>query len=260
MMQFDIAGLIPMLTDVANGLPPEIGQNLLEGMNMMTPMFGPILAQLGPEIYVVTSYQRPFSADSQRMLVGIGAKDTAVLSGALTQVLSMMSMQARDFQGSQIWQAPANAPGMMGGMMGEMALGVGAGHMFVGDVTSVENALRQAGAADAPSFADDERFAKASSVIRNTGLSFSYTDISTMIEYSNWVRDNLDTVIDQQLADVPPGQQEFVREMLEGQFSFYESLPDFGIIARHLGDTITETHFTDGGIVMRQVTLRPADN
>jgi len=137
-------------------MPPEVASQA--GMlGMVEPMVGPLLAQLGPQLYIATTYERPFSATSQKMLVALKVKDEVALSGFLAQQAAAVGLQGREFQGSQIWTMPEGGNPMMPIPM-EGSLGLGYGHLFIGATPQVEGALRQAAAPGGATLASDERF------------------------------------------------------------------------------------------------------
>ncbi|MEO1129404.1 MAG: hypothetical protein AAFX05_06810 [Planctomycetota bacterium] len=263
MFQFDIAGLLPLLQNIANTLPPEMGQQMLMSLTMAQQMAQPILSNLGPEMYTVSSYAQPLNAESQRMLFAIKAKDTNALSNALGANLGMFGLRNREFQGGQIWQAPEGGGGPMAALS-QIAIGVGAGFFMVGDTLSVESAMRQAAMGDAASLGNEARFVKAARAIRKSGLAFSYSNTRREVEYYNWLRNNVDTVVDAQMdamfgADLPADERAMIADEMRTQWEWLSELPDLGVISRHIGDTIGEFHLTDDGIIGRTFMLRPAE-
>lgn len=257
-LQFDIARLLPTVTQALNTLPPEIGGELIGGIQMAQGFVGPILSQLGPEIVISQSITRPFAADSQKILTAIRVKDAQALTNAITNLQGMFGLESRDFQGNTIWAPPQ---GMM--PAGDFAIGLGFGFLFIGAGPEIENAMRAAGAGGAASLKDDARFKNAMNAIGGRGLSFSYTNMAESLDYFQWMASNYKQVMREQLREQFGDfmTDEEIEQMMEfnpaGQI--YENLPDLRILRRHLGDMVGDFRITDDGIRARSMLLRPAD-
>ncbi len=265
MMQFELAQLVPTLQKIAQALPAQDAQSMSMGLGFITGFIGPVLDQLGPEIHWAQSYARPFSVDSQKTLVAIGAKDTDALAQAMAMSGANLGMTSRDFQGSQIWSMEGGGGGMGAMLPGaaDIAIGVGAGHMFFGPTDGVENALRQAGAPQvAPSLAGDKRFQRALRVAGTKGFSFSYMNLPKTLDYMKWYLDNFDKIMQAQMEEMlgdvdDPELRAMMEENQMEKPEWMENLPDLSIIARHMGDSVTEFHRTEDGMRGRTIWLRP---
>ncbi|GAB4550138.1 MAG: hypothetical protein Tsb0013_11740 [Phycisphaerales bacterium] len=252
LFQFDIAGLLPALNQALNNMPPEIAGQGQFFLQMAMGQIGPVLDQLGPEIYVTQTYRRPFSTTSQENLIAIASKNDDQLNGVLAALAPQMGLEGRDFQGNQIWSAGA---GFGGGMMpmpeGGFSLGVGFGHMFMGPDSAVEGAMRQAAEGDS-GFADNASFKRAMGTISNNGLAFAYQNLEETLAYQSWMFENMDEIMAEQMQGMggmgmPVGPNPL------------ENLPDLGKMAQYFGDSIMEYQLVDGGIKGTYVFLRPAE-
>ncbi len=258
MLQVDLANLFPTLQQIVNGLPAELAQQAQFMLPMAQQQLGPILSNLGPEIYITQEYMRPYSVDSQQQLVAIAAKDTEALTNALTGLAPMLGLEGRDFQGNQIWSMGDMGGGMMG--VPAVALGVGFGHFFVGPEASVETAMRQ-GAAGPSELAANDRFEEAMSTVAGNGLAFGYTNIQETAAYMSWTRNNMDQIVDAQIEQMfgEIDDEAFKAEMRESmmeQMAVMENIPDFGKWADELGDTAMIYELVDGGIKATIVNTR----
>lgn len=262
LMQFDLSRLIPTLQEVSRALPAQESQQLGMVLGMAGGFIGPVLDTLGSEIYWAQTYARPFSAESQRTVVAIRAKDQAALSQAMAGTAAQLGMTSRDFQGSQIWSMGAG--GGMGGMLpiGEGSIGIGGGHMFIGAEGDVENAMRQAGQQGELSLAKDERFQRALGATKGKGFSFSYMNLPRTLDFMKWYMDNYEAIakkqLDEMLGDVDdPELRAWYEENQPEKPEWMGTLPDLSIIAKHVGDSVTEFHRADDGMRGRTVWMRP---
>lgn len=259
MFQVRLGDLMNVLQGIVAELPAEQAMQAGAVLPMIQGQLGPILSNLGSEIYVAQSYSRPFGADSKQTTTAIGVRDADMLSQAITQAGSMIGLASRDFQGNQVWSMPQGG-GMMPGM--DLAFGVGFGHMFIGTTESVENALRLGGAGDELSLSKDARFKRAMRVAKPKGSMFSYMNLPRTLEYSQWYFDNFEKIqaemMEQMMGDVDDPQ---LREMMAANQpekpAWMEGMPDLSVIAKHVGDSVTEFHRTDDGMRGRTVWMRP---
>ena len=253
MFQADIAGLFPALTQAINNMPADLAAELGMFLPLIQAQAGPIFAQLGPEIYTTQTYRRPYSLESAENLFAIAAKDDDALVGLLAGMAPAMGLEGRDFQGNQIWSAgPAFGGGMLPVPEGGFAMGVGFGHLFLGTDAAVEGAMRQAGGGD-NAFEKNAGFANAMNAIGNNGLAFGYQNLEETLGYQSWMIENMDEIMEQQMGGMggmgmmPMGPNPF------------DMLPDVGMMAEYIGDSVMEFQLVDGGIKGTFVLLRPAE-
>lgn len=260
LFQFRAADLLSTLTECAKQLPPEFGDQAVQGIQQAQLMAGPILSNLGPEIWVLTGITRPFNAESSQMLWAIQAKDAGSFNQALQNVAPMVGLQSRDFQGNQVWSMGRGVP-IPG--LGSLAIGVGFGHVFIGQSQVVENALRQAGNPGAAALDKEERFRKSLAGLKGSGLAFGWTDMGRAIEWTSWMLRNPDKMMESQLSGMfgnDPDAEQYKKEMIENarrnQPEWMKEIP-LDVLARELGDSVFEAHSTPEGISGRMIWLRP---
>lgn len=260
--QFRFADLIPTIREIANGMPEEEGQQMLQGVEMAAGFVGPLLAQMDPQVILAQGYERPFSPESQTMLVSMKAKDQAALSDAVTNLVNtgMVPLQSRDFLGNTIWEMDPS----MAGMGPEISIGIGGGHIFFGKTGEIENALRNAGA-DNASLADEEAFQHAAKSVGTDAMGFTYTDMRTTIEYLDWTMRNYEAIVRAQFSG-PEWQEdedmkEFAEEMIASQLEempgWMQDAPPLDVVIRNIGDMAGQMRSTPDGFVMKSVVLRP---
>ncbi|HVZ94254.1 MAG TPA: hypothetical protein VG797_07065 [Phycisphaerales bacterium] len=266
MVQIDLPGVVALLNKAMTAMQQVEGGGEAAGMmGGMVGMVTPILNNLGPQIYIVSSYERPLSAESSKMLCAIKTKDAKALSDAITSIAGMWGFTSHDFQGNQVWSAE-------GGFFPDVAVGIGGGYAFIGATTQVENALRQGTAGDQGAtnrLATQDRFKKAMSRVGNSGIGFAYADMRQAIEYYEWVVRNIDKVMEAQIDATfsrmgdpeDPQFKEYRKKALEQAkeniWPPLRTLPSLDVVLNHLGDNVTEMKSTPEGYEIRSLWLRP---
>lgn len=263
--QFRFADLIPTLREIANTLPADMQEQVLQGLGMAEGFIGPMLAQMESRIIVAQSYQRPFSPESQSILVGMKAKDQAKFNDAVLNLVNsgMMPLQSRDFLGNTIWEMD---PAMSGMGAPPIAIGVGGGHVFFGKPTEIENALRASDAGNA-SLAEEDDFQTAAKTVGTNAMGFTYTDMRTTTEYLDWTIRNYEQVVRAQFSDPEwqedPEMKEFAEEMIQAQLeempAWMKDAPPLDVVIRNVGDMAGQMKSTPDGFVMKSVVLRPSN-
>lgn len=84
LLQFKFAEVLNVLMEAARSLPPEIGDEYVQNLQPAQMMAGPILSNLGPQVWFVQSYAKPIDAKSSKMLAAIACKDAAQFNQAST--------------------------------------------------------------------------------------------------------------------------------------------------------------------------------
>jgi len=269
MLQADIANLIPTIQNILRSLPAQFQQQAMGPLMMAQGMASPILNNLGPQIYIVQTIERPFAVDSQKAVVAIKSQNAGAVRDAIASLVTDFSipLQQRDFAGNTLWEFPDNMGGMMGGPMGGAdmpVIAVGAGHLFIGNTQGVEAALRTASNNDAPRLADDPRFQRAIADLRGNGLSFSWPNLQDSLEYIQWTIENQERITRQQLREQfgeGPDADQQIEEMMQwmGNESpdWLDDMPDASVVFNRIGDTVSEMRVTPRGIIGTVRTLRP---
>lgn len=264
MFQLDWSELFPAARQIINQLPPDVQQQAMQVLPMAQGIVGPLFESLGTEIYVVSEIKKPFTATSSQSLLALKAIDENSVRQTIGQLTQMagLPLETRQFQGGTIWSMPAEMAGMMGGPMGGSmpALGLGAGHLFVGTPEAIESAMRTAGDAGAARLADDARFVQAAQGTKGSGLSYSWTDFQASLEYGQWFIENQDEIMREELRGMGMTDEEIEQQMQwmgGGGNPMLDMLPNLGILSDYIGDSVTTFDVTDRGIVGVSKTLKP---
>ncbi len=247
--KFDFAGLVPLIREALATMPPE-----QQGMaGAFLPMVEQLFMSIGPEISVAQYLDRPFTINSKQFVVGVRCANPQVVMGALSQVGIMVGLQARDFDGSQIWEAE--------GM--PAAIGVGAGQLFIGETTKVENAIRLANNPDGLRLADTDRFQRAQDVVEGGAMFYSFQEMAPSFEFDQWRMQNLEKIIREQFAANDFGEgadEEWREEIIQAQMDELKKNPLYAnpmpldVIKRHIGDGFTWCISREDGFLVRIVT------
>ncbi|MFU8830045.1 MAG: hypothetical protein ACNA8P_11530 [Phycisphaerales bacterium] len=264
MLQVDFAKLFPAVRQIINALPPEMAGMANMGMMQAQMMAGPLLENLGPQIYQIQTIAKPYSVDSMTQYTAIRTRDEAAVSQVIMMLTQQFGLPSRQFEGSQIWDIDLGGMMPMPGGAGGFSIGLGQGHMFIGQTTSIEGALRTAANPNAPRLADEERFKNAVSQMSAQGLSFGWTDTRELVQYGEWMARNSEQVYRAQLEQVFGDDPEFrefidedVREYRENMPDYLKNIPNLAVVYENLGDIISDTQNTRDGILMRIRVLKP---
>lgn len=262
-MQANFPGILPLAERIVRDLPEDM-KAMVEGQVMMAQqMMGPMLANLGPEMHILTKYERPLTIDSEKTVFAIKLRNQEAFTTALKGVVPMMGLEPRDFNGNQIY-----SPGA-GGMIpaDAFAMGLGFGHVFMGPTASVENMMRDAGAADAPKLSEEKGFKAAQRLTSGKGIAYSYQKSAEAADWQEWTMKNFDKIIDAQVKEMfpeePADEQErewrdqMIKEMRESTPAWMRDNPPFHLIRKHVGDNILEVRSTPEGFVGRGWILNP---
>ncbi len=261
LFRFNFAGILPLVNSVIATMPEDEAAEAQGMVGMIARTAGPILANIGPQVHISSHYERPFSADSQKMLFALNVKDGAAIAQSLAGLQGMLGLEARDFQGNQIWSAG-------GGMIEAPSIGLGFGRLFVGPTEVVENAMRQAGAAGGPSLATEERFKKSTRSLNADGMMFSWTDMAKAAEWYDWSSRNMEQIVKAQIAqafgpDEPMDDEErqwrkeAEQNALDQIPAWTKDMPSGDLIKKHMGDVVAEMRSTPDGFRGRVIWMRP---
>lgn len=264
MMQVDFPKLFPAVRQIINALPPEMAGMANSGMMQAQMMAGPVLNNLGPEIYQVQTITKPYSPDSMTQYAAIKTKDEAAISQVITGLTQQFGLPARQFEGAQIWDIDLGGMLPVPGGAGGFSLGLGQGYLFIGQTSSVETALRTGANPDAARLADEPRFKAALNNMQAQGLSYGWTDTKQLVEYLEWMGRNSEQIYRAQLEQVFGDDPEFkefidedVREYRENMPEFLKNIPNLAVVYENLGDMVSETTNTPDGITMKIRILNP---
>ena len=252
-LQFGFNEMMEMVKDALNSMAEQDdGMGMAAMIDQQVRMIEPAVRQMGPDVYMIESIQRPYSIESQQGVTVIRTKDAEAVAGVIDTLSMMMGLEARDFQGNQIWST-----GEGGFVPLEIAMGLGSGYLFVGPEDLVENGLRAAGQEGAVSIADEESFQAAAKAIDQRGVMYMYTNSVAALPYTKWLKENfadeLRAMMIEEMGEIQPWQE----EMIADNAAAMEAAPPVEAIMDHIGNTILEVTSEDDGYAMRMVVLEP---
>jgi len=243
---FDFKGVFPLAHQVIAALPEDHRGFAEQFLAPAEQQLGPLFQVMGPGVSLVTRYTTPFSADSQTPLYAIELGDELAASNILTVMGPQFGITAREFEGSQVFDAEGDA----------FSVGIGAGHAFFGPPEAVEDALRAAADPSGPRLASEEQFLRAAEHITGRGMYQGYADSDRAVRYSLWALEHREELSRAALAGLDDA---LVEEIMADQFgdepAFLDKIPDADVILQYIGDQIWEMRSTDDGFVMRSVLL-----
>ena len=123
-----------VIREVAGTLGDEMRAEVDAGLQVFETQFGPAVRALGPNVFTMSTIQRPFSASSESQVFAIACRDDMAVNNAVGSFAQEIGAEARDFQGFQMYD---------GGFV-PISIGIGGGYLFLGQTEAVENALRVA--------------------------------------------------------------------------------------------------------------------
>ncbi|MEE2907362.1 MAG: hypothetical protein VX527_05955 [Planctomycetota bacterium] len=158
-LNFDFEGVLPWIKTVINS-NPMLAMQAGQFMEQVEPMMEKVMSGMGNMVQMTDSISYPINSESLNNLWSIPAKDPKAFTDAMAEIAPQMGFEARDFQGHQIYSMDTG--GMMGGMsggLGEIAVAVGGGEIFMGTLPSVEQSLRSVGGRASEDSAVAKKFA-----------------------------------------------------------------------------------------------------
>jgi hypothetical protein len=235
-------------------LPAETRQSAEAGLAQAEGLIAPILSGMGPEVYVITMLEQPYSASSSHIVGAIKMADPTPLVNTLTAFGGQAGAKPRDFEGHQIWELPEGMAAT------EMGLGIGLGYVFVGSPKDIENALRSGGRADGPRLSNEARFKAAAATLDPAIASLIWADTAQAMKYMYWQFQNPDVLWEQQtksLRDMGMNPEEFGMKKPEKP-SWVSKLPPIDDVLKVIGDNVAEYSWSATGPKLRLRYLRPA--
>ncbi|MBG83733.1 MAG: hypothetical protein CMJ40_04200 [Phycisphaerae bacterium] len=141
-LNFDFDGVIPWVKDVINSNPMMAMQGA-QAMEQMEPMMQKFMDGMGSTVQMSSSISYPLTAESMGNIWAVDSKNAKSFTDTLSEMAPQMGFEPRDFQGHQIYSMETG--GMLPGMPSEIAVAVGGGEIYMGAMSSVEQALRSVG-------------------------------------------------------------------------------------------------------------------
>lgn len=247
---FDFKGVLPLAHQIAAGLPDDQRQWAEMQISQAEGMVGPLFDVLGPNVHVIERYRRPFAFDSRELLFAVQLSDELVATNLITVFGGMVGLEARRFEGGQIYEAEG-AP---------FSVGIGGGHAFIGKNEMVENALRRAADPGQSSLASEPGYVAAAQEIKGTGNLIGYSNTARVVEYGLWMLKNVERIkreIYERLGLEGEELDDLLATLRDDTPAFLALLPSAEVVSEIVGDQIWEMRSTDEGFVL-EARLMPA--
>ncbi|MBL0870239.1 MAG: hypothetical protein IBJ18_06635 [Phycisphaerales bacterium] len=240
--------------ETLKSMPAESRQQLEPTIMQAESFAGPVLANLGPEVYLVTNIDQPLGPDSSHIFGAAKLSDATPLVNLLTAFGAQAGLKPREFEGHTIYDPPQQAFGP------QISLGIGLGYLFVGSTKDVENALRTGGRTDGPRLNTEARFKAAGKVTNPESFAFGYTDMAQTIKQQYWLLQNPDLVFESQtrrFRDMGMDPESFGMKKPEKP-KWVEKLPPVETVLQYVGDAVLDSYWNEDGLQVRFRYLRPA--
>ena len=145
-MDFDFKGLVPTIRDVLGNLPEGDAQQIEPMFEQFAPMLQSGLDTLGPQIHVFTvETDSPFTPT--RTTIAIPTSNGEALEQVFAMLAPAAGLMPRDFNGDTIYSDPLDE-------FSQVAVGIGAGSLVIGQSDGVEAVLRSSGQKGLPQMED----------------------------------------------------------------------------------------------------------
>ncbi|CAN5672100.1 hypothetical protein BH11PLA1_BH11PLA1_19040 [soil metagenome] len=233
-------------------LAPAEARDQAEGMlTQAEGMAGPVLENMGPEVYVAWTIEQPYSLNSEHVLGAIKMKDATPLQNLLTSFGGGIGVKPRDFEGHQIFEGPeGGAP---------FALGMGLNYMFIGAPADIENALRQGGRAASAGLAGEARYTAAAKTFHAEPVLLTWSDMNQSLKRMYWTLQNPDVTYEanvKRMREMGMDPDAMGMKKPEKQ-EWVSKLPPLETVQKYVGDSLSEMYWTDDGLKFRTRMLRP---
>lgn len=173
----DFPSILDIARSYVQSLPDDLRGMFEAQLQMAVGMAGPILAKLGPEVYLwqtaTESTDDPDSALSVFAGMGLAVRtgDPETLASSLAGLVSMAGLEGRTFEGAQLF-ASSESP---------VAVGLGEEWVFVGSEQSVEDALRRVSNRAGSTLADEPAFRTAMADLDADGPIAAYISLERIL-------------------------------------------------------------------------------
>jgi len=226
-MNFEFSGLMEIINGIIATVPPQFQQDAENFMLTYGPDLNAAFNSIGPGVHVT-------SGEDGTMLVGIQLTQPDRLESVIAKYAPQMGLQSRDFAGDTIYSD----------QMGNFALGLGGGNVFVGTPTRVEQALRSGGDADVATLSEVEEFQQAMNTLPvENAIAWGY---SGSVDLGELLR-----------------QQQMPVEMMavdgDPMSSLFMKLIESEILSKLFGPTVWQARSVDRGFVTKTHTLKPVE-
>jgi len=253
-LALDIRAIPEWMRSVIASNPMLMGVGQL--LDQAEPTMRSIVDPLGDEIQSASTVTRPLTLDSLGNLLRIRCTNPRGLRDAIAAVAPQAGLEARDFQGLQVWDSDTGGLGlpMMPGVMPErVSMAVTADAVLVGQPAAVEAAIRSAGGggSDRPSW-----LRRASGLVPPQVCMWGARDLEAFLTSVVQIQDLQFKAWEAEVRAEDPELWEMIRGELvdEDQVAMRRRLAR---LARALGPLVWHVQPTDRGFRGRAQVLAP---
>lgn len=225
-LNFDFDGVIPWLKDVINSNPMMAMQGG-QAMEQMEPMMQKFMDGMGGTVQMSSSISYPLTSESLGNIWAIDSKNAKAFTDTLSEMAPQMGFEPRDFQGHQIYSMEMG--GMLPGMSGEIAIAVGGGEIYMGSMSSVEQALRSVGTGEQEGSTVADEFKSVESMFSSDPVVYwTVADMGRSLEAEAKIAQMQWSKEMESLQEDDPELAEALTEMMEEDAGAREIFGDIG--------------------------------
>jgi hypothetical protein len=250
-LSIDFAGILPLVRRVVDTFGEQERAMFGPRLDNMGAMIRPVLETMGPELYIITSYEQPYSLESEVVLLATKVADERVMNDGLNMAVLPLQLETREFEGAVIH----------GSVDGSFAIGSGYGYALMGPTKAVEDALRRAANPGGAALANEARFESATRDLADEMTAGSFIDMTGRMRLGEWVHENTLRLTEEAIASTD-WPEELKAEQLASMREQIESMPappPADVILRYIRHVVTELHPTPDGFRGRALLLGPRD-
>lgn len=238
---FDFQSLLQVVNRAVAGMPEESRERLQPAIAQFGGIAAPILAELGPEVFVGLTDFDPSQVSLMQVdgegtpaIVGIAVRNEQIISNVITTFGAQVGVAAREYAGAQIFEVDGLG----------LSAGLGYGHLVIANKQRTEDALRRLGDPTIKAFGSSPEFAAAMRTIDPTGYGVVCGEFEAV---SKLLRSFVTSTIEQRTQwdedyEVP---------------AWVEKLPEASFFGKYLGGFAVDQHMGEGGLRGRIVVLKP---
>ncbi len=248
-MNVKFGRLMPLVREVAKGLPPMFAEQIDMGLQQFGPMLDQAFAEMGPEVYVTSTQSEPIGIDSAEYVIAIRSTKADAVKPLFSMVAPAMGLDPQDFLGNTLF-ADEFAP--------EAAIGVGGGWTTFGSMESVEQVLRSVGQKGESALAEEKAFRRGVAALPDGDLvGWGYNNLIAAWKSSQHT-------LKAQISMLADLQKEFGEDAeLADSMSRLEKLSNLAdrippeLIEKYVGPGVWSFRGTPDGFIFRQQLLSP---
>ncbi len=245
-----------LLLRVVEGLPEDERAVAQPAVRDALNFIRPVTDELGPQVYIISGIDLPHSASSAHTTLAARLADDLPLHNVLTTFGESIGLKARDFNGNTIFSPAEEGMGP--------SIGLGFGHVFLGNDKGVERLMRNAGDAAGAKLSGERGFIDATRPLRPSPVIAGFRDFRQAITRTAWENANYGEMMYElyygtvEIPDFePPPREETIREFNDSRPEHQKHFPDPREFLGVAGDQVFEVMPTPDGFRGRLLVHKP---